>query len=164
MRIILFIGLLLAAGCSKHQQADVEALCGGLHNISDPAMCADYLASNTWSINTAYAAPPVVVNMGDITRSEMVIGELVVDNPLPELWHGYVEFKIIDGGCNGAPVWEILPRQHRTIAASTIADVVGAGGQCGDMPLGPRIAHATVWADDNVTVIGKVIINFRLVE
>lgn len=163
--LFIFAAFIWIAGCPQSiPLADTtDVPCAGAHNDGQPAFCSSYVASGPGFISTAYAAQ-TIVEIGTISRGTMVIGEGVVDNPLADDFYGWAEFVIVDGGCNGASKWEIMPKQPVFVAAGNIRDVVGAGGQCGDMALGPHTAIATVWDAGGVVTIGKVIIHFNLVE
>ena len=162
--ILLFVGLWMA-GCQGsglvNQSTDVP--CAGAHNDGEVPYCHDYIAKNYSFISTAYAYE-ITIELGDISRGTMIIGEGIVDNPLPTDFYGYASFIIVDGGCNGATEWRLMEMQPITVQAGQIKDVVGTGGQCGDMSLGQHTAIATVYADDGITKIGEVTIHFNLVN
>lgn len=164
---ILAISLMAwLAGCSSDSQVEpvTEVLCAGAHNDGQASHCQDYVASSGIGFITTAHAAETTVNLGNISRGTMIVGEGIVDNPLQVDFHGYAQFEFVTGGCNGAYSWMLMPKQPVTVQAGNIRDVVGAGGMCTDMPLGQHTAVATVWADDGIQVIGEVIINFNLVE
>lgn len=168
MKIIFATMLLLVvAGCSLDADTAMpekeDVPCAGAHNDGQPAYCDGWNQPKFAFLSTAHAAD-VEINLGDISRNTLIVGETIVDNPLQSDWHGWAEFTFITGGCNGAPTWQLMPKQARTVPAESSADVVGAGGMCTDMPLGQHQAIAKAWNADGVTLIGTAIINFNLVE
>lgn len=104
-----------------------------------------------------------VVNLGQITRSQMIEAASDVDNSASPIdFNGYLH-GIFDAGCNGAPIWELLPMQRVTVKAGDIVSI-SAGGQCGDMPLGDRNFTLTLYQDDMATIVDQYIVNFTLTE
>lgn len=165
MKNILIVGILgLLAACNHtvYPEAKTDTPCAGAHNDGQPPYCQDYMAQGFQFITTARAAE-TTVNLGNISRGTMIVGEGIVDNPLETDFHGFAQFIFTTGGCNGAPQWDLMPKQPVTVQAGQVRDVVGAGGSCTDMPLGPQIATATVW-DDLDNIIGTVTVYFNLVE
>lgn len=152
------------AGCETGIPKNTDVTCAGAHNEGSPAYCNGYVAYSGPMFITTARAYNLTVELGNISRSTMVIGEGVVDNPVPSDFYGYAEFIIIDGGCNGASSWDLMPKQAVSVGPNTSKDVVGVGGQCGDMPLGPHTATATVWLSDGITQVGQATIHFNLVN
>lgn len=166
MKNILIVGIIaLLSACSgkSYPEAKTDTPCAGAHNDGQAPYCQDYMAQGFQFITTARAAESTV-NLGSISRGTMIIGEGIVDNPLETDFHGYAQFIFTTAGCNGAAQWDLMSKQPVSVLAGQVRDVVGAGGSCTDMPLGPQEAVATVWTDDGVTVVGKVTVYFNLVE
>lgn len=112
-------------------------------------------------IATAHASD-TIVNAGTVNRSQLITVTSQVQNLTPSPFSGFVEAHF-DAGCNGAPNWEILPKQPVEVPGDQ-AVALNVGGQCGDMPLGPRTLTATAYDSDGETVLDRVVVTFTLTE
>ncbi|XAI95662.1 hypothetical protein [Microcystis phage Mae-JY22] len=112
-------------------------------------------------VATAYAAE-TIVNTGNVTRAQLITVTSQVQNLTPSPFSGFVEAHF-DAGCNGAPSWEILPKQPVEVPGDQAVSL-NVGGQCGDMPLGPRTLTATAYDSDGETVLDRVVVTFNLTE
>lgn len=141
------------------EAAQVRA-CADVSNATPSPRCATRSAG-LQIIPSAHAAE-TTVDAGNVSRAELISVSGQVQNLTPSPFSGFLEARF-DAGCNGAPSWEILPKQAVEVPGEQ-AVALNVGGQCGDMPLGPRTLTATAYAADGQTVLDRVIVTFNLTE
>lgn len=156
--------VLWVVGCAEIPQPAYDLSCAGAHNDGQPSYCTAFVADKGVQFMSTANAYTGTVELGDISRGTMIFGEGIVDNTSAADFFGYAEFVFIDGGCNGATSWELMSKSAVTVPAGQVRDVIGAGGTCSDMALGPHTAVATVWQADGVTQVGQITIHFNLVQ
>jgi len=163
---LVYIVLMLTAcgGADNTDPTQAEVTCGDLYNDGQPNNCGQTVGSlvSDFLIGDAHAAT-IDHDAGDVSRSQLIIGALVVNNPLAIDINGYVQIIINDAGCNGATSWDLLPKQQVAFLAGKDYPL-SVGGSCGDMPLGVHHATVTAWDADGETVLGKVNITFNTIE
>ncbi|MBI1397078.1 MAG: hypothetical protein GC151_13965 [Betaproteobacteria bacterium] len=135
--------------------------CADVRNPDRPSACVGQKSVGLQIVPEAVAAE-TVVDRGQVSRSELISVASTVDNLTAGPFEGWVEARF-DAGCNGADEWVIVPRYAVQIGVGESVNV-SAGGQCGDMPLGPRTLTATAYAADGTTVVDRVIVRFELVD
>lgn len=142
------------SGSNGEVREGVEIVCAETANTAEATHCnAD--APLLGVVSTFISA-------GQVNRSQMIESTIQAENFSAVPKTVWVEM-VFDAGCNGAPKWNILPKQQVTIGASqSLATTVG--GQCGDMPLGTRTLTATLYASNPIAVLGQVVVNFELIE
>ena len=149
----------------------VEVTCGYVNNEGGYNQCTDSGIASLFDRSgpdVAYALESTTLNVdsGDVVRGGLLIhATLEVTNSTAADAGGFFSMTF-DAGCAGADTWEIATFQEFTVpAGGTWINTVG--GQCGDMPLGPRTLTAVAYEDVDGTPgpeIGRVVVSFNLVE
>ncbi len=149
------LALLLAAcgGDGGSGGGEVRITCAEVANEGAGGYCPALAGMSTQTIE---------IVLGDVSRGILINGTTQASNPLD--FDVDVQIGMIfDAGCAGADTWEIMPVQPYTVAAGDAFEIT-VGGQCSDMPLGPRTLTASLYEADGATLIGDAVVYFTLVE
>lgn len=136
----------------------VHATCADVKNDGDVSDCG----AAPVAFNSTVTGALIEINAGVVSRGTLIEATMEATNPTASDFAGFYRMEF-DAGCNGAPTWEILPKQAFNIpAGQTMSNTVG--GSCGDMPLGDRTLTAELYDEDSITILDTVIVSFTLVE
>lgn len=157
--VVTGCALFSGGGDPPPPQASARIACLDVHNPGTAARCPTKSAG-LQIFSAAHAAQ--VVEIGTVTRAQLIEVTQNLENLTPSPFDGFVEARF-DAGCNGAAEWIVLPRQTVTVPPGEQLQLSVAGA-CGDMPTGARELIATAFGPDGTTVVDTATVRFTLIE